>query len=1040
MKGAENVKIPNFKLRNISIRTIIISTFILSLLIVILTVGYIVFENWMSEAEHTVSVIANDLNKDMINEVTRYMHVPKHMNEVNKRLLENGIINLEDTEERENFFVNAMQSHNDEEVYSFSIGLATGEYYGARKNKSNAIEIMRNNRETSGVSRYYSVTEDNTAGELAVFAGKFDPRTRAWYKTAIKEGSYVFSPIYKHFVLDDLTVSAAVPIYDESKNLIGVLGAHTVLSRINNYLNGLASDKNAYTVIIERDTGDLIANSLEIENYKQSDQGSYNRLNIMEIDNQILKETYQNYEATPQNSINITVDDKDYHSNISRFQLDGLDWLVISVIPESFLSLEIINSIKTALFLSVLAILVLSLLYFMITYYMLKPVNDLVAIQERFAAGNLKERASHEGEIKEIKVLSRGFNKMAETVDQLVNNLEHEVDKRTIKISERNDEIKKNKEQLQLILDSTVEGICGIDQSGICTFINKSAVEMLGYNKPEELIGTKIHDIFHHSYSDGHMMPINECQIYQALKAGKSIHVNDEVFWKKDWKSFDVQYYTHPQIVNDTLIGSVITFLDFTERKKMEQMVYNEKEQFRTTLLSVGDAVISTDSHGKIQVMNPVAEELTGWDQKEAQGKYIEDVFHIVNETTRDRCENPVHRVLERNDIIELNNHTLLIRKDGSEIPIEDSAAPIKNNKGYVTGVVIVFRDFSDKKERLEEIEYLSFHDHLTGLYNRRYISDAMKRLDTKRNLPFSLMALDVNGLKLTNDAFGHEVGDKLLIHVAELLKKVCREEDIVGRMGGDEFIVLLPQTSEEEANRIKSRIVEKTKEEKFDSVIVSLAIGTSTKKNNNTSIHEVLKVADNNMYNDKLKYGKIMRSKTIETVIENIQKKYDQEEVHTERVSQYSAAIAKAMGFDKKEIEKIKMAGILHDIGKIIVPPEILNKSQVLSKNEFEVIKRHSETSYQILKSVEEYSDFAEDVLYHHERIDGKGYPEGLAGDEIPINSRIIAVADAYEAMTSERPYHKGMSKEDAINELLRCSGTQFDTNIVKIFINEVL
>lgn len=1034
------MKLLRSKLKNMSIRTIIISTFIFSLLVIILTIGFIVFDNWMSEAEHTVSVMASDLNKEMISEVTRYMHVPKHMNEVNKRLLENNIVNLDDTDEREKFFVNAMLSHSDEEVYSFSIGMATGEYYGARKNDTNNIEIMRNNEETSGVSWYYSVGEDNTAADLAVVAGKFDPRTRAWYKAAKEEGTHVFSPIYKHFIMDDLTVSAAVPIYDDSNTLVGVLGAHTVLSRINNFLTTLASEKNAYTIIIEKETGHLVANSLGIDNYKATEEGNYDRLSINEIENQVLVEAYKTYVVNQENSIDFSVESEDYHSIISNFKMDGLDWLVISVIPESFLSLEIMSSIKTALLLSILALLVFSLLYFIITYYMLKPIDDLVANQERFAAGHLDERASSKGEIKEIKILSKGFNKMADTVDKLVNNLEHEVEKRTLKISERNNEIRKNKEQLQLILDSTVEGICGIDPAGICTFINKSAVEMLGYDDPEELIGTKIHDVFHHSYSDGRVMPINKCKIFQALKSGNSIRVDNEVFWKQDGKSFDVQYYTHPQIVNDELMGSVLTFLDYTEKKKMEQMVYNEKEQFRTTLLSVGDAVISTDSHGKILVMNPVAEELTGWHQNEAQGKYIEDIFHIVNETTRDRCQNPVDRVLEKGDIIELNNHTLLIRKDGSEIPIEDSAAPIKDNKGRVTGVVIVFRDFSDKKERLEEIEYLSFHDHLTELYNRRYISDAIERLDTKRNLPFSLMAIDVNGLKLTNDAFGHEVGDQLLIHVAKLLKNVCRDEDIVGRMGGDEFIILLPKTSEEEALRIKKRIIKKTKTEKFDSVIVSLAIGFSVKNKYNESIKEVLKVADNNMYKDKLKYGKIMRSKTIETVIENIQKKYEQEEVHTERVSNYCVAIATAMGFNKKEIEKIRMAGILHDIGKIVVPPELLNKSGVLSTDEFEVIKRHSETSYQILKSVEEYFDFAEDVLYHHERIDGKGYPEGLKGDEIPLNSRIIAVADAYEAMTAERPYHRAMTKKAAIEELKRCSGKQFDTAIVDIFINEVL
>jgi HD-GYP domain-containing protein (c-di-GMP phosphodiesterase class II) len=142
-------------------------------------------------------------------------------------------------------------------------------------------------------------------------------------------------------------------------------------------------------------------------------------------------------------------------------------------------------------------------------------------------------------------------------------------------------------------------------------------------------------------------------------------------------------------------------------------------------------------------------------------------------------------------------------------------------------------------------------------------------------------------------------------------------------------------------------------------------------------------------------------------------------------------------MGFEENKIQEIKTAGILHDIGKIMVPPEILNKPSKLTDEEFEIIKRHPETSYQILKSVDEYSVFAEDVLYHHERHDGKGYPEGLVADEIPLNSKIIAVADAYEAMTAKRPYQNPKSKGEALEELVRCSGTQFDPKIVDVFVN---
>ena len=181
-----------------------------------------------------------------------------------------------------------------------------------------------------------------------------------------------------------------------------------------------------------------------------------------------------------------------------------------------------------------------------------------------------------------------------------------------------------------------------------------------------------------------------------------------------------MECYSYPQIEDGEVIGGVITFLDNSERKRLQQQIHNDKEQFRTTLLSVGDAVISTDANGRVEVMNPVAESLTGWTQTEARGLPSEKVFYIINEFTEEECENQVELVLETAEIIELANHTILVSKDGRRIPIEDSAAPIISTDGVITGVVIVFRDFSDKKERIDKIEYLSFHDYLTGLYNRR--------------------------------------------------------------------------------------------------------------------------------------------------------------------------------------------------------------------------------------------------------------------------------------------------------------------------------
>lgn len=597
-------------------------------------------------------------------------------------------------------------------------------------------------------------------------------------------------------------------------------------------------------------------------------------------------------------------------------------------------------------------------------------------------------------------------------------------------------QLRDSKEQLQLLLNSTAEGIYGIDNDGKCTFVNKSALEMLGYTR-DEVIEKDMHNLIHHTNRNGQKITSEKCNIMKSLKNNSSFHVDDGTFRRKDGSYIPVEYSSHLQRQEGKVVGAVITFVDNTVRKEMEKEIFNEKEQFKTTLLSVGNGVISTDAMGNIRVFNSVAEKLTGWRQEEAIGKPFEEVFNIINEHTLEKCENPVVKVLKDKETVVLADDTILVTKDQKKIPIEDSAAPIKDAQGEVTGVVVVFRE---RKEQIEEIEYLSFHDHLTGLYNRKYMENSIKKLDVKGNIPLTIMSLDVNGLKLVNDAFGHKVGDQLLIKASEAIKKASSPDDIVGRLGGDEFLIFLPQTTEEQAARIKKRMLSLVSQIELDQVSVSLSIGHATKVSEDTDIKMIMTAADNQMYRDKLRYGRIMRFETIEKIIKRLNSEYVGEKRHTERVAQYSEALAKAMNLGEKEVKDMKTAGFLHDIGKIVVPPEILNKRTKLSKEEAEIMKRHPEISYQILKSVDEYISFARDVLYHHERIDGKGYPEGLKGDEIPLGSKILAVADAYEAMTSERPFQAVMTKKEAIAELKTYAGTQFDEEVVKAFIEKVL
>lgn len=488
---------------------------------------------------------------------------------------------------------------------------------------------------------------------------------------------------------------------------------------------------------------------------------------------------------------------------------------------------------------------------------------------------------------------------------------------------------------------------------------------------------------------------------------------------------------------NENYIG---TLLDITDRKELEKSLEKEKEKLRITIASIGDGVISTDLNGNVTIFNRVAEELTGWTQEEALGRPMGEVFNIINEDTRVKCENPIQKVIETGLILGLANHTALVSKDGMESSIADTAAPIKDNDGNIHGVILVFRDITEEKRRQDEIYYMSYYDSLTGLFNRRYFEEELKRLDIEGNLPISVIMGDTNGLKITNDAFGHSEGDKLLKQVAKAIKNSCRADDIAARWGGDEFVILLPKTRKEDAEAVVKRIKRVCSDMHVDSLKVSVALGWNTKGTKNEDLVKVLKSAEDYMYKHKVAESSSMRGNIINAIFNTIHEKNPGVENHSKRVCELCQKIGRAMELSESEINELKVGGLLHDIGKIAIDESILNKPGQLTEAEWNEIKRHSDIGYRIINSSPEMSDIAQHVLSHHERYDGTGYPRGLMKEEIPFLSRIIAVADSYDAMTNPRPYKKVLNKYLAAEELVNGKGTQFDPNIVDVFIEKVL
>jgi diguanylate cyclase (GGDEF)-like protein/PAS domain S-box-containing protein len=361
----------------------------------------------------------------------------------------------------------------------------------------------------------------------------------------------------------------------------------------------------------------------------------------------------------------------------------------------------------------------------------------------------------------------------------------------------------------------------------------------------------------------------------------------------------------------------------------------------------------------------------------------------------------------------------------------------VKSDETEAVGIV---RDITAEKKYQENMEYLSHHDFLTGLFNRHYFEIKLAEMDTKENLPICLIMADVNGLKLVNDSFGHKAGDELLIKVGEVLKKACTSGEYIFRIGGDEFVILFPQKEPGQGEELIEKIKKMAEGEKIKAIELSISFGWALKESIEEDIHETFKDAENHMYKRKLFESPSIRGKTINAIINTLYEKNQREEEHSRRVSELAFEFAQVLGMTEQEVQEIKTMGLLHDIGKIAINEGILNKEGRLTSEEYDEIKLHPEIGYRILSSVNDMSDMADYVLCHHERWDGKGYPRGVSGNDIPLQSRIIAIVDAYDAMISFRTYRSSKTVDEAVAELRKFAGTQFDPELVEIFIKIVL
>ena len=476
------------------------------------------------------------------------------------------------------------------------------------------------------------------------------------------------------------------------------------------------------------------------------------------------------------------------------------------------------------------------------------------------------------------------------------------------------------------------------------------------------------------------------------------------------------------------------------EVEREQNLVESERKQraasaFLETLLdSIPDHIFYKDKHGVYLGCNKAFEAASGISRDKLVGN---NDFTVYDEKTAQIFVDADRFVLDSNE--KLRTEESMAYPDGGIMFTETLKTRYYDADGEVAGLIGISRDITERKREHERIEFLSVHDIMTGLYNRMYFDAELDRIDSMQALPYSLISVDIDSLKLTNDLFGHSAGDKLILQTADLLRACCGN-GIVARMGGDEFSILLPGVDEEEiksiANKIASELGKQINENKEATVLLSISLGYVTKSRPEQTIAEITNAAEEHMYRRKLLNHKSIRSTLLSTIKELLFSKGNETKEHADRIATHAKMLGTELDLNESDLDSLELMATLHDIGKIGISNHILSKPGALDDAEWIEIKRHPEIGYRIALTIPELQGIAEYILCHHERWDGKGYPQGLTGQEIPYISRIISVLDAFDAMTADRVYRKAIPQEAALEEIRKFAGTQFDPDIVNSFI----
>lgn len=561
------------------------------------------------------------------------------------------------------------------------------------------------------------------------------------------------------------------------------------------------------------------------------------------------------------------------------------------------------------------------------------------------------------------------------------------------------------------------------------TYVSQN-IHQFGYNAEELLNGSvDFYDLVH---------PEDLERVRRTITKARENHQDEytymyriltkqgEVRWVQDWTI----------LVRDekgNLLSEKGVLRDVTDEVTLNDKMSESEVRFRELFENASALIFTCDFTGRFTSANRGCLSLLGFEWKELEGKCLQDFL----DPAQPEVDLQDLRYLESylNEPVELK----IMNRDGITHVIETRNSLLYRDD-VPNEIQTVAHNITDRKIAEAQIEYLTYHDRLTGLYNRLYFDMTMQDLEEKQLQPVTIIIGDMNGLKLANDAFGHSVGDQMLVLTGRILEESVSDLNaIVARLSGDEFAILLLGIGKIGANMVCERIRTACQEITTPGMRPSIALGFSAWDSNLTLLEESMREAEDNMYHNKLNESKSIRSAIIHSLQASLEEKTTETRAHAERLRTLALLLGKRIGLGANDMDELALAAVMHDIGKIGIPDSVLMKQGPLDEDEWLVMKKHPEVGYHIILSSPNMSKVAEFILSHHERWDGTGYPRGLQQENIPLIARIISVVDSYDVMTSDRPYKTAISSEMALLEIERCSGTQFDPLVAKAFIEMI-